>query len=430
MAADTSPSHDGDNLHKRRKKNTSRIVARPPLLAPATQQRPDVPLAPEFVDHAAPATLPVRRLSFVYLAPEQVRCRPLFVEPQRFTGQVNFTMYAPGLVDIFAQTWHLRAYIHESRAKMGEWRDHVVINDSFGIENALRATEIINTPGSPAGAMAALFKQVTWLFFHRTIQPSRSSLVFSQTVHEGIQSLRAVLFQQPAPAQLGLLTPLVLLGFASFMKEQRRAVLDIISDVRRTVPTRAMDVIENMLERLWVYQDYPDEKRSWDWEATWKEVSNGFSLTQAGISDPFLSELLAPSYLWPDARPPLPEPAQYRVIYPPPSNYTPEQEQLTSDFNARWRPAEMPPPAQARGRMQMDSPCQAPEQPPRHPSEQPPPQIIPQHQQRVHIHNNIHNHIRNHFLSHIPIPSHIHIHTHSHNHTPCHIPLNTQITIH
>lgn len=192
---------------------------------------------------------------------------------------------------MFTRIWHLRTYIRLRRLQgRGEWRDAVIINDSYGIEQTLSAWVCHYKPDSLEYAASMLFKEAFWIYFHRTIQPSRPDPAFRRAVDEGLHSWNELIDDYEEMDKDVLLTSLVLLGCAAFDPTQRSSVVAALERVvvqRTSIP----DPLTGMLAQLWRRMDKGYEAQTWDWEACF---------TYSGLDHidgvgPFLSELLRPS---------------------------------------------------------------------------------------------------------------------------------------
>ena len=136
------------------------------------------------------------------------------------TNPLHIALIEPQLVDILVHIWHLRVYIRNRRsADKDSWWDHVIINDVYGIDQAIAKWTPTHAPGSLQYPASMLYKQAVWIYFNRTIQPSRPSAAFKQVVDDGLHYLKAL-----PPDQSALLMPLTLLGIAAFDDVQRAHV--------------------------------------------------------------------------------------------------------------------------------------------------------------------------------------------------------------
>ncbi|WPH00937.1 Hypothetical protein R9X50_00377100 [Acrodontium crateriforme] len=232
--------------------------------------------------------------NFNYMANEHTGRIPLFQSRDLFqknmSGGVESESVELDLLRIFTRIWHLRAYIRGRRSQgRGEWRDPIIINDSYGIEQSLSAWACDYKPDSLEYAASMLFKEAFWIYFHRTIQPSRPDPAFRRAVDEGLHYWGELLDDFEEMDKDVLLTSLVLLGCAAFDPTQRSGVVGSIERVAK--PSSIPCPMTGMLAQLWRRMDKGYEAQTWDWEACFTYST----LNHVEGAGPFLSELLKPS---------------------------------------------------------------------------------------------------------------------------------------
>jgi len=128
-----------------------------------------------------------------------------------------------------------------------------------------------------------LYKQAVWIYFNRTIQPSRPSVAFKQVVDDGLHYLKSLPQDQSA-----ILMPLTLLALAAFDDTQRAHLQIEITRFHTSVSMALLDHIEDVCGRLWMCVDARDESGSWDWERN-SEAQHSDSIR---VEDAFLADIL------------------------------------------------------------------------------------------------------------------------------------------
>lgn len=172
-----------------------------------------------------------------------------------------------GLFGFISRIRHLRDQIRQCRGQgMGHWWDLPIVNDAFAIDNALRNWKCVHPPESPRYPASLLYRQCTWIYLHRTIQPSRASDSFRQAVGEGLQYLRMLPETDDGSTQSILLMPLFMLGCAAFEPEQRPEIQRAFERLQEWSNLGNIKYARQIVEQLWEMMDQGCEEETWDWE--------------------------------------------------------------------------------------------------------------------------------------------------------------------
>ena len=173
-----------------------------------------------------------------------------------------------GLFGFISRIRHLRDQIRQRRSLgQGHWWDEPILNDAFAIDNALREWKCVHPPDSPRYAASLLYRQSTWIYLHRTIQPSRPSPTFQQAVDEGLIYLRLLPWDtDDGSTQSILLMPLFLLGCAAFEPEHRPEISQAFQRLQEWSSLGNIKYARTIVEQVWEMMDQGREEETWDWE--------------------------------------------------------------------------------------------------------------------------------------------------------------------
>lgn len=116
---------------------------------------------------------------------------------------------------------------------------------------------------------AELYRQSTWVYLWRTIQPSRPSPNLSGVVDAGLVYLRAL--PSGESAQCILLMPLFILGCAAFEQRQRPDIEHGFDTIQQYSNLGNIRPVRQIVRKVWKMMDEGDE-RSWDWETIMAEM--------------------------------------------------------------------------------------------------------------------------------------------------------------
>lgn len=173
-----------------------------------------------------------------------------------------------GLFGFISRIRRLRDQIRQRRDQgNANWWDEQIITDAFAIDNALRNWTCIHPTDSPRYPASLLYRQCTFIYLHRTIQPSRASDSFKQAVDEGLQYLRMLPDTDDGSTQSILLMPLFILGCAAFEPEQRPEIQRAFERLQDWSSLGNIKYARQIVEQLWQMMDQGRDEETWDWEA-------------------------------------------------------------------------------------------------------------------------------------------------------------------
>lgn len=227
--------------------------------------------------------------------------------------QFSFATVEPELMDVFKHAWYLRQYVRSQRQMtQGSemWRDHIMMNDCYGIDNVLHTWSSRYEPGTAQYPASMLYRTVLWLYFNRSIQPSMSTTSFRDLVDDGLHHLHVLdRALGPGPADRSfLLVPVFLLGATAFERQQRSGIWRALERADPGYQTGAAAHAMYILQRIWDMMDESGGGATWDWE----RLQDPVSAQNVQISDRSLVDLLRdpfpPEYPQVRARSPEPQP--------------------------------------------------------------------------------------------------------------------------
>ena len=173
-----------------------------------------------------------------------------------------------GLFGFISRIRHLRDQIRQRRDQgYGNWWDAPIISEAFMIDEALRKWTCVHPPNSPRYVASLLYRQCTWIYLERTVQPSRSSPTFTRAVNEGLQYLRMLPWDtEDGSTQSILLMPLFLLGCAAFEPDQRPEITAAFQRLQDWSSLGNIKYARLIVEQVWSMMDEGREEETWDWE--------------------------------------------------------------------------------------------------------------------------------------------------------------------
>ncbi len=198
---------------------------------------------------------------------------PKFVQP----GAGILLGVLDGLFGYMSKITILRDKIRERKSLGIEPAvDYQTLSDAVAIDSGIRLWEPAQPAGTPDFLAAQLYRQCTWVYLYRTIQPSKPNEKIASAVDGGLQYLRQL--PSDTGSQSILLMPLFLLGCAAFEPEQRPEIgkaFDVViaySNLGNIKPARLI------VEKVWEKMDAGDET-SWDWETIIKDMGLDLLIT-------------------------------------------------------------------------------------------------------------------------------------------------------
>lgn len=243
---------------------------------PGVQQLPTVPTDPEQVE--AQMSTPCRLVrnpqnglyyshgAFIFKSPSP----PGYDFPRSIANDArpfSFATIEPDLMDVFKHAWYLRQYARSQRAHGRQiWWDHTMMNDSYGIDSTLHSWSSRYEPGTAQYPASMLYKNVLWLYFNRSIQPSISTTSFRDVVDDGLHHLQILDRGLGSTDRLFLLVPLFLLGTTSFETHQRQTVWRYLERIDPVYQTGSTSHAMHVLEIIWGMMDDHRVVDTWNWE--------------------------------------------------------------------------------------------------------------------------------------------------------------------
>lgn len=154
--------------------------------------------------------------------------------------------------------------------------DYRSLSDAVAIDSGIRNWEPAQREGSHDYIAAQLYRQCTWVYLYRTIQPSKSNEKITTAVDGGLEYLRQL--PSDAGTQSILLMPLFLLGCAAFKPEQRPEIRQAFEGLIAYSNLGNIKPAREIVEKVWEMMDAGDES-SWDWETIIKNMEYDLLIT-------------------------------------------------------------------------------------------------------------------------------------------------------
>jgi hypothetical protein len=182
-----------------------------------------------------------------------------------------------GLFGYISRITQLRDHI---RARKAQNMDPIVDPQSLSwavqIDIGVRNWTPVQKKGDENYIAAQLYRQCTWVYLYRTIQPSRPDPKIREAVNEGLEFLRQL--PPDAATQSILLMPTFLLGCAAFDTDQRPDIKRAFGVIKRYSELGNIEPAKEVVEKVWQMMDRGDEA-SWDWETIIKNMGYDFLVT-------------------------------------------------------------------------------------------------------------------------------------------------------
>ncbi|KAI9752268.1 MAG: hypothetical protein M4579_005692 [Chaenotheca gracillima] len=161
--------------------------------------------------------------------------------------------------------------------------DYPMLSEAVSLDSTIRAWVTPRTEEPNKIIASQLYRQCTWIYLYRTIQPSRPTAKLSDAVEEGLSYLRQL---PPEQETHGLvLLPLFLLGCAAFNVEQRPDIRRTFGMLKRYTNSTNIDIAREVVDRVWARMDASDES-SWDWETITQDMGFDTLLTWESYPPP------------------------------------------------------------------------------------------------------------------------------------------------
>ena len=198
---------------------------------------------------------------------------PSFVQP----GAGILLGVLDGLFGYMSKITLLRDKIRERMSQGIEPTvDYQSLSDAVAIDSGIRTWEPAQREDSPDFIAAQLYRQCTWVYLYRTIQPSKPNEKITTAVDGGLAYLRQL--PSDAGTQSILLMPLFLLGCAAFDPEQRPEIRNAFDGLMAYSNLGNIKPAREIVEKVWEKMDAGDES-SWDWETTSQEMKYDLLIT-------------------------------------------------------------------------------------------------------------------------------------------------------
>lgn len=154
--------------------------------------------------------------------------------------------------------------------------DYQTLSDAVAIDDGIRVWHPAQKEDSDRFIAAQLYRQATWVYLYRTIQPSVRSDKIVDAVEQGLELVRRL--PSDASAQSILLMPTFLLGCAAFDERQRPDIEKAFDGLQSYSNLGNIKPAREIVEIVWRMMDEGDED-SWDWETIIKNNGYDFLVT-------------------------------------------------------------------------------------------------------------------------------------------------------
>ncbi|KAI5776852.1 fungal-specific transcription factor domain-containing protein [Geopyxis carbonaria] len=170
----------------------------------------------------------------------------------------------------------LRKQIRERKAQ-GIKEMHPFLSQAVALDREIREWTPPHVPGSPRYIAAQLYRQCTWVYLYRTIQPSCDSPKIRKAVELGLEYLRNL--PEQSGTQSILLMPLFLLACAAFDPAHRPEISRRFEGLHKWSGLNNIVPAHDVVKKIWQAMDAGDEEKSWDWEMMIERMGYDFLVT-------------------------------------------------------------------------------------------------------------------------------------------------------
>ncbi|KAF8460993.1 fungal-specific transcription factor domain-containing protein [Kalaharituber pfeilii] len=182
-----------------------------------------------------------------------------------------------GLFAYISKITLLRDTVRErKKRKIHPTVDYEMLSTAVAIDSEIRIWVPPQHPNTHRYVAAQLYRQSTWVYLYRTIQPSQPGHKIKRAVEEGLQLLR--MLPQDSATQSVLLMPLFILGCAAFEPSQRPEIQDRFKSLYEYSGLGNILAANEAVEKVWQLMDVKDEN-SWDWETILQNMGYDFLVT-------------------------------------------------------------------------------------------------------------------------------------------------------
>ncbi|KAL7274937.1 hypothetical protein RUND412_002142 [Rhizina undulata] len=183
-----------------------------------------------------------------------------------------------GLFGYMSKITLLRDEIRKRKAnKLHPRVNYEMLSQAVAIDSEIRQWVPAQVPGSHRYIAAQLYRQCTWVYLFRTIQPSVANKKTEDAVDEGLEYLRHL--PEHSGTQSILLMPLFLLGCAAFSHRQRPEISQRFEGLHEWSGLGNIRPAREVVRKVWDYMDAGDEDMSWDWERIIQNMGYDFLVT-------------------------------------------------------------------------------------------------------------------------------------------------------
>lgn len=151
-----------------------------------------------------------------------------------------------------------------------------MLSTAVAIDSELRMWVAPQHPNTHRYIAAQLYRQSTWVYLYRTIQPSQPGPKIRRAVDEGLSFMKSL--PSDSATQSILLMPLFLLGCAAFEPSQRPHITDRFKSLYEYSGLGNILAAHEAVEKVWQLMDAGDEN-SWDWETILHNMGYDFLVT-------------------------------------------------------------------------------------------------------------------------------------------------------
>ena len=176
-----------------------------------------------------------------------------------------------GLFRFLWQITNLRDIVRARRnAGLEPTIDSNCLSQAIAIDAGIRDWDSQQELNTSHWLVAQIFRQFTWVYLYRTMEPSKPGKRIFTAVNDGINYFRAV--SPNDSAQCILLAPVFILSCAAFENSQRLELEEAFETLQRYSNLGNIKRARQVVSIVWELMDAGDE-RSWDWEAVMAKMN-------------------------------------------------------------------------------------------------------------------------------------------------------------
>ncbi|KAF8449619.1 fungal-specific transcription factor domain-containing protein [Terfezia claveryi] len=141
--------------------------------------------------------------------------------------------------------------------------NYEMLSTAVAIDSEIRMWVPPQHPDRDRYIAALLYRQSTWVYLYRTIQPSQPGPKIRRAVEEGLTFMQ--MLPENSATQSILLMPLFMLGCAAFEPSQRPLITDRFKSLYEYSGLGNVVAAHEAVGKVWHLMDAGDEN-AWDWE--------------------------------------------------------------------------------------------------------------------------------------------------------------------